>query len=258
MARRGLHPFWQAVALLLGSFLLFKYGIPLLPGSAPVPNSVIVQYTGIALVGILIYVSTDEARWRAFKAPIRDTLVSPERRMLRGTLLVLFPLAVGYGAFQQTRPKVGAVVQLRSLHPAPPGRITFRGRNMELAGLENPLRDDGRFEEHRQRGHDIYYRNCLPCHGDLLDGNGHFAHGFNPTPLAFDQAGTIDMLQESYLFWRIAKGGPGLPREGAPWNSAMPVWEDYLSADDIWSVILFLYDQAGLEPRTWEVAGEGS
>ena len=67
--------------------------------------------------------------------------------------------------------------------------------------------------------------------------------------------GTIAQLTESFVFWRIAKGGPGLPREGGPWNSAMPIWEDFLSADDIWSVTLFLYEQAGVSPRTWEEEG---
>src|SRR2546425_10888421 len=61
--------------------------------------------------------------------------------------------------------------------------------------------------------------------------------------------GTIGMLTESFVFWRIAKGGPGLPREGTPWNSAMPVWEEFLTEDEIWSVIIFLYDQTGLQPR---------
>ncbi|MFB3112954.1 MAG: cytochrome c, partial [Gemmatimonadales bacterium] len=72
---------------------------------------------------------------------------------------------------------------------------------------------------------------------------------------SFHETGTIDQLQESFLFWRIAKGGLGLPREGTPWNSAMPVWEDFLTEDEIWSVIIFLYEQAGLEPRTWEAEG---
>ena len=48
------------------------------------------------------------------------------------------------------------------------------------------------------------------------------------------------------MFWRIAKGGPGLPREGTPWNSAMPAWEDLLTEDEIWAVIIFLYEQTGL------------
>ena len=35
----------------------------------------------------------------------------------------------------------------------------------------------------------------------------------------------------------------------------MPVWEDFLTEDEIWSVIIFIYEQTGLEPRTWEVEG---
>src|SRR5207249_11069200 len=60
------------------------------------------------------------------------------------------------------------------------------------------------------------------------------------------------MLQEAYLFWRIAKGGPGLPKESKPWNSVMPAWEDRLSAEDIWKVIMYLYDATGYQPRRWE------
>ncbi len=35
----------------------------------------------------------------------------------------------------------------------------------------------------------------------------------------------------------------------------MPVWEDFLTEDEIWAVIIFMYEQAGLEPRTWEEEG---
>jgi mono/diheme cytochrome c family protein len=106
----------------------------------------------------------------------------------------------------------------------------------------------------------LYVQNCVPCHGDRLDGEGPAAHALNPVPADFTDNGTISQLTESYVFWRIAKGGPGLPVEGAPWNSAMPVWEDILTADEIWSVILFIYERSGSRPRTWEEAegtGEG-
>ena len=89
-----------------------------------------------------------------------------------------------------------------------------------------------------------------------MDGQGHYASAFNPTPLSFEGVGTIAQLTESFVFWRIAKGGPGLPNEGAPWNSAMPAWEDFLTKEEIWSVIIFLYEQSGHEPRTWEEEGE--
>jgi len=59
------------------------------------------------------------------------------------------------------------------------------------------------------------------------------------------------------VFWRFAKGEPVLPREATPWNSAMPAWEDFLSEEEIWSAILFLYDQTGWKPRTWEKTAEG-
>jgi hypothetical protein len=247
------HPFWQAVLLLLLAYLAFDFGIAYVPPlfgipSAPVPNSVLVQFMLTALVGILIYVSDNEEKWRKFKEPITATLVDADKRWLRGALLVLIPVLVGFVVYDQARPKVDAPIQLRSIHPAPPGQITFQGRRIDLSSLENPLRHEGSLEEHYRVGRRVYYRNCLPCHGDLLDGNGRFAHGFNPVPLPFDK-GTIAQLRESYVFWRVAKGGPDLPPEGTPWNSAMPVWEDFLTEKEIWAVIVFLYEQAGLEPR---------
>lgn len=251
------HPFVQAVVILFVAWVLVRFGIPYLPPligvpSAPVPQSVIVQYMLIVAVGVLIYVSADQERWRRFGEPIHRTMVAPQLRWLRATLLVLVPVLVGFTVFERARPRVSAPVELRSIHPAPPGQLTFRGRTIQLTGLENPLRARGSLEEHSRAGRGIYYRNCLPCHGDLLDGEGHFGHAFNPTPLPFDQS-TIGQLTESFVFWRIAKGGPGLPREGAPWMSAMPAWEDFLTEDEIWAVIIYLYQQSGREPRRWEV-----
>lgn len=251
------HPFWQAVLILIGAYLLFDVGIAYIPplvgvASAPVPSSVVIEYMLIAIVATLVYVSADEARWRRFKEPITATLVREDRRPLRTALLVLVPVLVGFATYAQARPRVDAPIQLRSIHPAPPGEITFRGKRIQLTGLENPLRKTGSLQQHYLDGKRVYYQNCLPCHGDRVDGAGHFAHGFSPTPLSFADNGTIAQLTESFVFWRIAKGGPGLPREGTPWNSAMPVWEDYLTEDEIWSVIIFIYQQSGWQPRRWE------
>jgi mono/diheme cytochrome c family protein len=256
------HPFWQAVLLLAVAWLVIRFGIPYVPpilgvDSAPVPGTVELQYLLTALVGILIWVSASEERWRRFKEPISETMVREDRKALRIAFLVLLPLVVGFVAFRQVRQTVAAPPALRSIHPAPPSTITFRGRTMTLAGLENPLRADGSIDEDYTRGQAVYYGNCLPCHGDAMDGNGHYSHGFQPRPLAFTGSGTIAQLTESFVFWRIAKGGPGLPREGAPWNSAMPAWEEILTEEDIWAVIVFLYEQTGNRPRTWEEAAEG-
>ncbi|MCB1036911.1 MAG: cytochrome c, partial [Acidobacteria bacterium] len=98
-------------------------------------------------------------------------------------------------------------------------------------------------------GRKVYYKNCFWCHGDLMAGDGMFIHGLNPIPTNFQDQGTLPILQESFVFWRIAKGAPGLPEEGGPWASAMPAWEKFLTEDEMWNVVLFIYDFTGARPR---------
>ncbi|HEY3219169.1 MAG TPA: cytochrome c [Gemmatimonadales bacterium] len=249
------HPFWQAVGVLVAAYLVVVVVIPALPGSAIVPRSVVLQYMATVLVGVLIWVSDDEARWTEFKQPLQDVLVQPGLKVVRAVLLAAVTVIVGCFTYSQVRAGVAAPPNLRSIHPAPPSQITFRGKTITLVGLDNPLRRSGDMAAHLAAGRRVYYQNCVPCHGDHLDGQGHFASGLNPLPANFQDNGTIAQLTESFVFWRVAKGGPGLPREGTPWNSAMPAWEDFLTEDEIWSVVLFLYDQTGWKPRTWELTG---
>jgi mono/diheme cytochrome c family protein len=249
-------PFAQGVLVMVLAWVFVRWGIPYLPplvgiSSAPVPGSVMLQYLLTVALGVLVWVSENELRWKAFKRPVLEAMILPERRVVRTLALVALPLLVGFATWDSVRPKVSAPAGLRSVHPAPPSQITFRGEPMVLDRLENPLRTPDLEDEAYARGLELYYQNCMACHGDYLDGQGHYAHGFNPTPLPLRGGGTIAQLTESYVFWRIAKGGAGLPREGAPWNSAMPAWEDFLTADEIWAVTLFLYRQAGVSPRTW-------
>jgi len=53
------------------------------------------------------------------------------------------------------------------------------------------------------------------------------------------------------VFWRVAKGWTGLPAGATPWDSAMPAFENLLTQDQIWKVILYIYDATGNKPRTW-------
>lgn len=247
------HPFWQAVALLIGAYLLFKFGVRFLPPligikSAPVPATVLLQYLAIATAGILIFVSDSDVRWALFKQPIHAGMVDRDKKWVRASLLVLLPLVVGFVTWQAVRPSIEGPAQLRSIHPAPPNSITVHGKPYTLNALVNPLRTGDTIQA-LALGRRVYYQNCLFCHGDRFDGQGHFAHAFNPAPLSFVDNGTIAQLSEGYVFWRISKGGRGLPHEGAPWNSAMPAWEDFLSDQEIFAVTMFIYNHTGWKPR---------
>lgn len=250
-------PLWQTVIVLAVAYILIRFGIAYIPPllgarSAPVPASVVLQYMATILVAVLLYMSADEERWRQFRQPLHELLVKPDRRNARVILLILVPLLVGWMTYDRVRPRVSAPPALRSIHPAPPNTITFRGETLDLGTIVNPLRSSGDFATHYEEGKRVYYQNCLPCHGDHLGGRGQWADAFSPVPANFQNQGTIAQLSESFVFWRIAKGGPGLPSEGTPWNSAMPAWEDMLTAEEIWAVILFLYEQTGWQPRVME------
>jgi mono/diheme cytochrome c family protein len=242
--------FVQSVLILVVAFVILRYGI-----RPPAPWSVLTLYMSIVLIAVLVFASSDSDSWRDFLRPLRAIVSEPRLKPARLGLMVVIPLLLGYYAYTQAAARPQAPPELRAVHPAPPAAIQFRGKELAIAGLDNPLRkDQANFARNVAAGGEIYIKNCMFCHGDNLDGQGHFAAGFNPPPANFQDPGTIAMLQEAYLFWRIAKGGPGLPKESTPWNSVMPAWEDRLTEEQIWQVIMYLYEATGQQPRRWEAA----
>lgn len=245
---RRVPPLPAFALLLLGAFLLFRFAI-----QPPIPASLLTLYMAITVAALLLYFSSDEATWRAFLQPGVALLLRRDRRWLRVALGCLLPAGAAAAALGAALPAHSPPAELRAVHPAPPTTVTFGGKSLSIQGLENPLRrDEAARPRHLAAGAALYVANCMFCHGDALDGRGPFAAALNPAPANFRDPGTIAQLQESYLFWRIAKGGPGLPRESAPWNSAMPAWEPFLTEEEIWQVILYLYEGAGVAPRRWE------
>ncbi len=223
----------------------------------PIPASVMTMYMFFVVAGVFMVFTFTEEGTRELVAPIRALVEDPSKRMIRNIVFAVVHLAAGYMAYAQMSPSFEAPLELRSIHPAPPTTAKIFGRRVNLLALENPFRklesgDPDKFAELVAEGGAVYVENCQYCHGDKLDGQGPYAQGLNPLPLNFQDIGTIAQLQESYLFWRIATGGPGLPKEATPWSSSMPVWQEFLTEDEIWKVILYLYDYTGHRPRSWE------
>lgn len=215
----------------------------------PLPHSVKVMYMTLTLCGILVYISIYPETWNEFSKPILeffrgDPGKGAAWRGVRWAVLALIPLLIGMGAYRRVSPSLTPPAEQRTVHPAPP---------FEVMGMANPLREHPeRLKEQLALGARVYFQNCVFCHGDRFDGQGHFAKGFNPPPANFTDPGTLAQLQESYVFWRVSTGGPGLPVESTPWNSAMPRWETMLSEKERWAAVLYLYHKTGWKPRTWE------
>lgn len=257
------HRLTQFVLLLLLAYLFFRFGVPVLSSlvtgrAAPVPAHLLwTIYMPMVVLVLLLFVSADEASWAEFRRPITELVLEQQRPSLiwlRRGLLAGLPLLAGALTYVQVRTEVSAPAELRSIHPAPPSAVIVDGETFNLRTATNPFRNpDGSPDPAAlEEGRVVYGQNCVVCHGDALAGDGLFAGRLRPRPADFTDSGTIAQLQESYLFWRIATGGPGLPPEAKGWNSAMPAWAGTLSADQIWQVILYLYEATDQHPRTAE------
>lgn len=125
-----------------------------------------------------------------------------------------------------------------------PKTFTLKGSKVAIKNLANPFKDDPKA---LMQGGTLYTKHCFFCHGDLLDGNGLFGKSFFPAPANFTRLDSILSRPQAYTFWRIMKGGQGLPEKYEPWNSAMPAWEETLSKKDVWKIITYIYETA----RQW-------
>jgi mono/diheme cytochrome c family protein len=209
---------------------------------------------GIVALSLFAYVTSSEKRKQDFSGPIVELVTHPGRRPALAGIVVLLPLLVAFNVYVKMNVPLEAPGFGRTVHPAPPDTITVHEREISLITAQNPYREleqsePETFARHVDNGRRVYYENCFYCHGDAMAGDGMFAHALNPIPSNFTDPGVLPMLQESFLFWRIAKGAPGLPEEGGPWDSAMPAWESFLTEEEIWDVVLFLYDFNDYRPR---------
>ena len=255
---KGLYVF--SVGLYFYEFVLYPH----------IPWTLFITYMVMWAIGTFLYISQDPETFREFRAPIVKTIVG-EYKLARIIAFTALPILVGFATYNTIYPSFQEPVELRTVHPAPPATTKVHGKTYPLESTNNPFRIDEQdnykdsfpfldAEKHEYmkyvtEGGTIFFQNCHYCHGDQLNGLGMFSHVFNPTPANFIDPGTIAMLQEAFLFWRVSKGGPGLPNESTPWSSAMPPWEEHLKTEEIWKVILFEYWYTGWHPRTFGTEG---
>lgn len=243
-----------AVAWWAGIYILLRFGF-----TAPIPSSVVMIYMGIATISILAYVSSSQERRDEVSWPLIRFITDRRYTPFLAAAVVAVPALAAANIYLQMNAPLQPPFFARTVHPASPAEITVHERKVNLDAEENPFlaleqSNAAEFRARVENGRKVYYRNCVFCHGDDLSGNGMFVHGLDPLPTNFADRGTISQLRDSYLFWRIAKGGPGLPEEGGPWASAMPAWEKFLTEEEMWEAVLFLYDFTGQRPRAKEVA----
>ncbi len=248
--------FLKPILAILVAYLLIKLGVPFLgslmhPGTWPVvPTSVMKMYLAFIIIGTLLASTFSEEGYAALIGPIVNIYSNPAKAPIKYGVVLVIGAFGAFVAYQYVKPTFDAPVELRSVHPAPPSSAEIWGKTYQIQSLKNPFREDkANFAKNVEEGGVIFFKNCFYCHGDKLDGKGHFSAGFNPLPANFTDVGTIAQLTESFVFWRVSTGGPGLPGEGTPWISAMPVWHTHLTEEEVWKVIMFIYDYTGYAPR---------
>ncbi len=98
----------------------------------------------------------------------------------------------------------------------------------EASGPLNPLTPN---EQTRAAGKLLYQANCAVCHGTTGQGNGPAAIGLRPAPGDFTQHMQPGKHTDGQIYLWIRDGYP---------QSAMPVWGQRLTEEQIWQLVTYL------------------
>ena len=90
-----------------------------------------------------------------------------------------------------------------------------------------------------QAGGTLYQQQCAVCHGAEGMGDGEAANSVNPSPALLAYMIQRPQSVDEYLMWTISEGGKAF-------GTAMPVFKDTLSEEEIWKIITFM--RAGFPP----------
>ncbi|MFQ5667305.1 MAG: c-type cytochrome [Candidatus Binatia bacterium] len=241
-------------------------------------------YMTLGALAWYCYLSYEDERWAEFRRPIFEFV--GKQGPIQRAVMALVPPLVGGLVFYHTVLGAAELEMSPIRHPTPPEQFAalrnpFRHPTREMlnafdeairsgaidasrsaepavrayaralaAGTARPeQRARAFFRRVTEEGRVLFMINCRPCHGTRAMGDGPMSVGQRRQPADFTGVETIATLVEGAVFWRVKKGGIGLPHVGAPWESAMPRWETDLTDEQIWKIITAEYDIAGNAPR---------
>lgn len=104
---------------------------------------------------------------------------------------------------------------------------TTREAPADVLALSNPLEATA---SRLEAGRKLFLETATPmacrfCHGDLGDGQGPMAGGFDPRPRNFTCAETMQPLPDGQLFWIIRNGSAGTGMMAYPTLTDEQIWE---------------------------------
>ena len=201
-----------AVAWWVGIYVLLRFGF-----TVPIPASVISIYMGIVSLAILAYLSSSQERREEVSRPLVRFMTEKRYTALLGATAIAIPALAAANVYVQMNVPIEPPFFPRTIHPASPSEITVHDNRIEIDAGDNPFREletsnPEEFRKHVENGRQVYYRNCVFCHGDNLGGNGMFAHGLNPIPTNFADGQTLPNLQRDVSVLANRQGRPRAAR----------------------------------------------
>lgn len=94
----------------------------------------------------------------------------------------------------------------------------------DAAARPNPVAATNRSVE---RGRELYFENCVACHGEARDGNGPMASSLSTSPADLEKM--APMHPDGDFAWKIAQG-----------RGDMPAWGEILGEAEIWDLVNYL------------------
>ena len=178
-----------------GIYIVLRFGF-----TVPIPASVISLYMGIVSIAILAYTSSSQERREEVSRPLVRFMTEKRYTALLGATVVAIPALAAANVYARMSVPLQPPLFSRTVHPASPSEITVHDKKIDLDTGENPFRhletsNPAEFRTHVENGRQVFYRNCVFCHGDNMAGNGMFVHGLDPIPTNFADPGTIPMLR---------------------------------------------------------------